>query len=57
MHGKEVQPSIIEYDFYYNHNYTIIKYVSDNTRYSITEPGGIIVTILIIITIIIIIIS
>ena len=32
----------------------LCKYVSDNTKYSITEPGGIITTILIIITIIII---
>ena len=34
----------------------LCKCVSDNTKYSITEPGGIITTILIIITIIIIII-
>ena len=33
------------------------KNVSDNTKYIITEPGDIIITILIIITIIIIIIS
>ena len=60
MHGKNVQQSIIEYDFYYNYNYTIIilcKYFSDNTKYSITEPGDIIIIIILIITIIILIIS
>ena len=37
-----VKTFIREYDFYYNYNYTIImlcKYFSDNTKYSITEPG------------------
>ena len=52
--GKDIELSTTEYNFYYKYNYYIIIMLHKNvSKYILTEPGDILITILIIITIII----